>query len=364
MKPSEVRTYGLLLLVALGFSYQAWQTEATPSATEAVVVFDPGKAGASSIDWTGERSAAHLEFSGPVDEAEVWITAGRRQRIAAPAPLPSPEDPDSNEGGEDVEPAESKEAEPVYGEPELTSFPGNTTASGLAAQFAPLTALRRFDGLNDDQLKKMGLSVVSSRLLVEGGGRTLELEIGDKAYGSSDVYAREPGATTAYLLSRKVVGSLKSASTSLRDKNLFGFDPTEVARASVVLPNTKAPLVAVHQGRHDKDNAFWSAANSTELDAGLDGLVKGVFEAKAKRYLKRDELPVDSDLEPIVSVAFEDEARALGAISFSRRVNTERTTDSETVYFWYARSSRSRDQWVEVSKAVGGDLVDALAALN
>jgi hypothetical protein len=364
MKPSEVRIYGLLLLVALGFSYAAWQGEDTPSSSEVVVVFDPGKAGATSIDWTGERSAAHLEFSGPVDDADVWITAGRRQRIAAPAPIPEEKASEENQGDSEGSPEEQEDAKPVYGEPELTSFPGNTTASGLAEQFAPLTALRRFDGLNQEQLETMGLLTVSSRLLVDGGGRRLELEIGDKAYGSSDVYAREPGATTAYLLSRKVVGSLKSASTSLRDKNLFGFDPTEVAKASVVLPKKKAPVVAIHQGRHDKDNSFWSAANSAELDAGLDALVKRVFEAKAKRYLKRDELPVDADLEPIVSVAFEGDSRAVGAISFARRVNEERSVDGEVAYFWYARSSRSRDQWVEVSKAVGGDLVDALAALN
>jgi len=50
MKSAEVRIYALLLAVALGFAYQVSTNEAPASASETVVVFDPGKAGASSVD--------------------------------------------------------------------------------------------------------------------------------------------------------------------------------------------------------------------------------------------------------------------------------------------------------------------------
>jgi len=369
MKPSEVSIYALLLVVALGMSYSAWKAEDAPAASESVVVFDPGKGGASSVDWTGERSAAHLEFTGQVDEAEVWITAGRRHRIAAPAPPPMSDDKTSSDTADSEKDAVAEETpvevpEPVYGEPELTSFPGNTTASGLAKQFAPLTAMRQFDNLTVEQLADMGLDEASSRLVVEGGGRSIELEIGDKAYGSSDVYAREPGKATAYLLSRKTVGNLKSASTSLRDKNLFGFEATDASVVSILSPGSKDPITARHQGRHDKDNAFWSNAESEELHSGLDGLLKKVFEAKASRYLKADDLPAADTLEPLVALSFKGESSSLGEIAFARRVNTEKSTDDDVVHVWYARSTRSRDQWVEVSKSVGSDIVDALASLN
>jgi hypothetical protein len=366
MKSAEVRIYALLLVAALGFSYQTWTSDAAPRADETVVVFDPGKGGASSVDWTGERSAAHLEFSGPVDEAEVWVTAGRRKRIAAPAPPPKAAEVEEEEadGSSEKEDTDPEPPEPVYGEPELTSFPGNSTAQRLALRFAPLTAMRRFDNLSSEQLAEMGLLEVSSMLVVEGGGRSLNLEIGDKAYGSSDLYAREPGSTTAYLLSRKVVGSLKSASTSLRDKNLFGFKATEAAVALIQQSGAKSPTLARQQGRHDKDNAFWSSSESEELDPPLDTLLKRVFEAKARRYLKTDEAPVAEELESLVEITFEDGATDLGTIAFARRLNVDKSEEGSDVYFWYARSTRSRDQWVEVSKAIGTHLVDALAALN
>jgi hypothetical protein len=366
MKFAEVRMYAVLLLIASGFAYQSWTDETAPKSTDTVVIFEPGKDGVTSVDWTGERSAAHLEFSGPVDDSDVWITAGRRKRIQAPAPPPE-EKPEAEEG-DGVEPSADTEPPPaptpVYGEPALTSFPGNTSAQALAERFSPLTALRRFDSLSDDQLADMGLAEASSMLLVEGGGRTMRLEIGDKAYGSSDLYAREPGSTTAYLLSRKVVGSLKSASTSLRDKNLFGFAATDAVAASIQKAGAKSPTETTHQGRHDKDNAFWSAVGSDEVDPVLDTLIKRIFEAKAMRYLVTTDAPAAEDLEPLVHVVFRDERSDLGAIAFARRVKEDASTGASTGYSWYARSTRSREQWVEVSKAVGTDLVDALDSLN
>lgn len=370
MKFAEVRIYAVLLLLASGFAYQSLTGETAPKATDTVVIFEPGKDGVTSVDWTGERSAAHLEFSGPVDDSDVWITAGRRKRIQAPAPppeeKPEAEKPEADEGDgaePDADAEPPPKPEPVYGEPELTSFPGNTTAQGLAERFAPLTALRRFDALSDDQLAEMGLAEASSMLLVEGGGRTMRLEIGDKAYGSSDLYAREPGSTTAYLLSRKVVGSLKSASTSLRDKNLFGFAATEAVAASIQKTGAKSPIEATHQGRHDKDNAFWSAVGSDEIDPVLDTLIKRIFEAKAMKYLVATDAPAAEDLETLVHVVFRDERSDLGTIAFARRAKTDETGASKGDS-WYARSTRSREQWVEVSKAVGTDLVDALDSLN
>ena len=370
MKFTEVRIYALLLLVALGFSYQAFTAEGAPSATDTVVVFDPGKDGATSVDWTGERSAAHLEFSGPVDESEVWITAGRRQRIQAPAPPPEVPEAETESGdeapddsaGSDLEAA--PEPEPVYGEPELTSFPGNTTAQALAERFAPLTALRRFDSLSDEQIAEMGLSEAASHLAIEGGGRTFRLEIGAKAYGSSDLYAREPGSATAYLLSRKVVGSLKSATTSLRDKNLFGFSATDAHTASIQTGGVEKPTLARHLGRHDKDNAFWSTETGEAVDPALDALIKRVFEAKATKYLKTIDAPTEADLEPLVALSFRNEHKELGSIAFARKLDSEKTDADSKAYSWYAKSTRSRGQWVSVSKGVGTDLVDALSPLK
>ena len=368
MKFAEVRVYVFLLLVALGFSYQALTAETAPSAAETVVVFDPGKDGATSVGWTGERSAAHLEFSGPVDDSEVWITAGRRQRIQAPAPPPDEPDtePKSDEATTDATaPAEAESPpEPVYGEPELTSFPGNTTAQGLSEQFAPLTALRRFDSLSEEQIAEMGLSEASSHLAIEGGGRTFRLEIGDKAYGSSDLYAREPGSSTAYLLSRKVVGSLKSATTSLRDKNLFGFSATDAHTASIEAAATKKKTLARHLGRHDKDNAFWSTDTGESIDPALDTLIKRVFEAKATKYLKTADAPDEAQLEPLVALSFRDDSRELGSIAFARQLDPEKSDADSKAYFWYAKSTRSRGQWVSLSKSVGTDLTDALSSLN
>ena len=73
------------------------------------------------MDWTGQRSAAHLELTGPVDESEVWVTAGRRRRVEGPKA------PDATNFNTTVDEAERSipsrmngaEEKTVYGPPEL-----------------------------------------------------------------------------------------------------------------------------------------------------------------------------------------------------------------------------------------------------
>ncbi|MEE2829081.1 MAG: DUF4340 domain-containing protein [Myxococcota bacterium] len=365
MKALELRIYGALLVVAAILSYLAWTDEGGETSQEDIVVFEPGKGGPVSVDWTGKRAAAHLEFTGSAEAVEVWITAGRRPRIQAPAPPPK----EPKEAGTDGEAQEAEidktPPEPVYGEPELTSFPGNKAAKDLAKLFHPLEAVRRFDGLGEEQLADMGLDAPEGQLVVEGRNRRLNLDVGTKAYGSSDIYVREPGSQTVYLLSRKVVGPLKSASSSLRDKNLFGFEAGEVATATVQLMGMEAPIKASHQGRHDKDNSFWTRPGSAEeRDAPLDALLKAVFGSKASKYILHADQPGGTDLEALFTVGFAGDNGSLGQLEIARRKDEDKSSADKVAYSWYARSHRTRDQWAGLSARTGEELTEAAEALR
>ena len=187
------------------------------------------------------------------------------------------------------------------------------------------------------------------------------LEIGNKAYGSSDVYAREPGSNSAFLLSRKVVGSLKSASTTLRDKDLLGFEPTEAVAAQIAASKSKAPIQARHQGLHDKANAFWSTASSAELATGIDAFLGAVLKLRAKRYLQQDQAPEVSSLTPLVSVRFQGERTLLSELDVASQPSESSADDAKPT--WYARSTRTRGQWAEIGASEAAELEELLRDL-
>jgi hypothetical protein len=363
MKPLELTIYGLLLLVAVGFAHNAWKGE-EPVARTSVVLFEPGSVGITEVLWEGERNAATLEVAGEGDELAVWVTAGKKKRLPPPAPEPVGDDDSAGDDDDSAPPEPATPAPPKYGEAELASFPGSKAARELVGRYGPLTALRQFDGLGDVELEEMGLLDPIATLLLRAGSKELQLEVGDKAYASSDTYVREPGSTTVYLLSSKDIGPLRSASTNLRDRDLLGFGAADAIDADIQAKDVR-PFRVIHQGRHDKDNSYWTTPEAPEdRDAVLDGFMKAALQVRASAYLGADEMPARGDLEPIVGLAFRGEdGGELGGMSLARRVDEERSKDEEIVYEWFATSHRLRGTWAKVSRSTAEEVHDALGGV-
>ncbi|MBN93733.1 MAG: hypothetical protein CL928_06605 [Deltaproteobacteria bacterium] len=386
MKPAETWLYGLLLIVTLGFAYSAWQEEGDEgkagSNTE-IVVFDPGKSGVSRIHWDSKKAVTTLQVEGRGEALKAWVTSGKRKKIA-----PEPATEEATVTNQDLSPgAEAKDKvaattgsttgaeaatpeatttpapqDPEYGPPELRSFPGGKQARELADRFAPLMALRSFDDLSQESLADMGLTEPEGSLEVEGAGRTLRLEVGSKAYGSSDTYVRNPSTNTVYLLSSKALGALRTGSTRLMERNLFDFEAIDVAQATVQPAKGGSSREFSHQGRHDEANSYWADPQKLEdVDTAADGFFKKVFQLRATTYATEAEQPDTAAMEPLFVVSFDEST--VPAITLSRLVNQERSKDDESVYDYYAQSPITRDQWVKVSRTTGSDLADALDGL-
>jgi len=365
MRGGELSIYAALLVLGAGLAFSSWKGD-EPVSKESVAIFDAGSGGLKEVAWDAERNVATLEVEGKGEHAGVWITAGRKARIVPEAPE-VPEvvatDDDDSAGAVEVVEVEPATPEPVqYGEAVVTSFPGSSQAVTLVERLASLTALRQFDGLNDEELAGMGLDEPEGTMTLKSASKSLTLEIGAKSYGSSDTYAREPGSTTAYLLSSKDLGSLRSASSSLRDRDLLGFEPTDAATVEIRAPNA-APVPARHLGRHDKDNSFWAAPDSEERDAVLDGFMKALLLVKASTYLAPADMPTDADLQPVVAVAFAGDDGALGQLEVASRLDVERSKADDPVFEYYARSHRTRGGWAKVSRTTVEEVTDALAGL-
>lgn len=350
MKAQETWIYAILLVIAVGLSWSSWRTEEVETKTS-VDVFDPG-ASIRTIRWEGEKNVAELMIEGKGDERAVWVKAGRKER------LPAPEGDDDDSAGAPTEPPE-----PAYGEAKITEFPGNEQAVTLVDSFSPLKALRQFGALGAETLAEMGLDEPSATLHIEGASRSITLDVGSKAYGSSDTYVKDQAGGTVYLISSKVVGPLRGAESRLVERNLFAFEAADVAAVTVV-GATGGEAVATHEGRHDKDNAFWAdPADASTVDTARDALLGKVFQLRASTWLPVDERIADGDVDPLLSVAFSGDAGPLGRLEVARAVDVEKSRGDEPVYDYYARAERTRGQWVKVSRSTGTELVDALSGM-
>ena len=359
MKRLETWIYGVLLVVTLGLAWGIRTGEDVVEKSDAVV-FDPGAVGITVMKWAGEREVATIEVSGKGDDLATWVTAGKRARIETPA---AGDDDDSAQGDDDDSgDAEASQPAPktevTYGEPVLRSFPGNATAQKLVESFSPLTALREFDSLDAAALEQMGLSDPKGSLEVEASSGTVRFDVGEKAYGSSDTYVRDSASGKVYLVASKDLSPLRGAENRLVERKLTTFEEGDVTEVQLSVQGAPAGPKRLHQGRHDKNNSFWSLAESPEdQDTVFGGFLDKVLQLRASTYPTADEAVDDATVEEVFGVEFSGEAGALDTLRLGRVKDTERSTDDEIVWKYVAQTQRTR-QWVIVSKATASDLAD------
>jgi len=357
MKSTETAIYALLLVISLGVAWDAWQggTDSGGEAADSpIVLFDPGSGGLSELHWQGKKAVATVLFDGKGKKLRSWVSAGKRVKIDGPASPEAAGDDDSAEAE-----ANAKPPEPVYGEPELRSFPGGKQVTELMERFSPLVALRRFEGLEPATITEMGLDEATGSLSAKAAsGKTLKLVIGNKAYGSSDTYARDESSDSVYLLSSKVLGSLRSAESRLMERNILGFDPIEAT--SVVLSSPAGVERALrHEGTHDEENAYWADPSSPNEHESVDAFMKQLFQLRATAYPKDDERLTDTEVETILRASFPGEEKPY--LELGRELDTKRSKEDEPAWNWHARTHLTRGIWVKVSRNAGTELSDNMA---
>ncbi len=358
MNAAETWTYGILLVVSLGFAHQSWKGEDV-AVKEETIVFDTGKGQVDEINWEGEKNLATLSFEGKDDDTVAWITAGKRKKVLGP-PIPAAASDDDSADADASSPAPKKgPPRATYGAPELKNFPGNKQAVDLRKRYSPLTALRQFDDLEAATIEEMGLTEPKAKLRLRQDTRELFLEIGEKAYGSSDTYVRVKDTSTVYLLDSKALGPLRSAQSRLLDRKLIAKEPVDFATARIQRASGGEAEAAL-QGRHDKENAFWSRpGEASEPDTVLDGFLKKLFQLRASSYPNEDKQISDSEVEVLMTVALQGED-AGAKIVLARKVDEKRSRDGDPAYTWYAKTAQTRQQWVKVNSGTSRDLADAL----
>lgn len=400
MNRIELIVHGTLLLAALGLGYGAWKADA-PEERRSFSIFEPSQ-GIERVDWKDEKTVATVAVEGSGDTASTWITHGRRKPIPKPAapaepPVSAPasdaapaadagvnttadggveNSPNADAGASDAgakaepdapkkpptsrpdsTPADPDEADKKveYGEPQLQSFPGNETANQLVAALAPVKALRQFDDVDPETLDAMGLTEPKGTLIIHArGGKSLELEVGESAYGTRSTYVRKKGEATVYLLGDDIVSMVRSADSRLMERRLWTFDEPDAV--AIEVESAGAPAVRLEQqARLSKGSSHWTRAGSEARVTEVEGFVEKLLDLRVQDYPAQGQEPKDADLEPIMAASFTVDGRPGLKLELARAGDPGKEK-------WYARTPTSRG-WVTVRASIAADMAELLPKL-
>lgn len=244
---------------------------------------------------------------------------------------------------------------------QVQSFVASTeTLTTFLEELAPLRARRSLGELEGDDLAEVGLAEDPGRLVLGCGGESYEYEIGNRAYGSGDRYARATSGGPVYLIGSERLQPLESADVRLMERRLHTFEWNTVTALEVRGWGQEKRLL--QRNRLDEANAEWVDATSPDRRNEVFGNWLARYpRMRVQRYLAADAEPgsdiEDSDIEngdapaPEASIEFtvHGEDGELG------RMELRRVDLIPPVY--YVRTETTHD-WVRVPASVAQGFED------
>ena len=148
----------------------------------------------------------------------------------------------------------------------LSTKADKSSADSLASDIAQAKSERSLDDPNPN-FKNFGLEPPVVKLSVKlGSGQTHELELGDKDFSSSSVFARIPGQKKILVLSSSLHSSATKKLFDFRDKNVLEFQRDQLKAMNIL---TKGKEYVLEKAADDWQikKPFESRADNTEVNS-------------------------------------------------------------------------------------------------
>ncbi len=141
---------------------------------------------------------------------------------------------------------------PVQGEPAtIQEFRATERMKDVLASFNPLEALRTVGKASSDELEEYGLKDQPATLKIHSLDATLlELKIGKKSYGSSNIFALDNKDNRVLLLVGQYIDYISKAPAQLFERNLLSRPIEEYTRVVITRGDENVALV---QAARDKE---------------------------------------------------------------------------------------------------------------
>ena len=148
----------------------------------------------------------------------------------------------------------------------LATKADKSSADSLASDIAQAKTDRALDEPNPN-FKNFGLEPAVVKLTVKlGSGQTHALELGDKDFSSSSVFARIPGQNKILVLSSSLHSSATKKLFDFRDKNVLEFQRDQL-RAMNILTKGKEYVLEKAADDWNVKKPFESRADNTEVNS-------------------------------------------------------------------------------------------------
>ncbi len=241
-----VLLHGALALAGLLLAYQTWtrKPEDDGASTAELTVLACTEANLQSIKL---EMPTHLVDVAPRRTSGLpsyWITT-RRKKVEEMDPAPGDKKPASakpaanvaaDSGAPPNAPATDKPgATPAVQKLDPTvprGFLTNASFKDYVKRVTPLRAVRALGPIRE-KLADFGLDAVGTRITVACGGKSVQLEVGARTFGTGQLYLRDAKSKDAYLFDDAFVSDLESAQFKFMQTELHAFAVDDVDEAKV-----------------------------------------------------------------------------------------------------------------------------------
>jgi Domain of unknown function (DUF4340) len=153
----------------------------------------------------------------------------------------------------------------------LATKADKSSADSLASDIAQAKSERALDEPNPN-FKNFGLDPAVVKIAVKlGSGQTHSLELGDKDFSSSSVFARIPGQNKILVLSSSLHNSATKKLLDFRDKNVVEFQRDQLKAMNILSKGKEYALEKVTDDWNVK-KPFESRADNTEVNSIVSDL--------------------------------------------------------------------------------------------
>jgi hypothetical protein len=226
MSKRAVVVHAVLAVACLAFAWwRAHIVEEKTGGPQSVLLFDGKPGTVTAVKYTWDKGSVTVTSQGEADARNVVVDLTRQIEPKTP---PKKKDADAADAG----PAESEpEAPPPV--VETARFPGGKPVLTALEQLEPLKSRRTLGAVDDAGLDAMGLKAPLRRLTATVAGQTLDLDIGESAYGGNGRYARVSGDPRVHLLETSLITGLEGSPDALMEKRVVRGDVEQMTALEV-----------------------------------------------------------------------------------------------------------------------------------
>lgn len=222
-------------------------------------------------------------------------------------------------------------------------------ADKVVEAMAPLRALRAIGRIEADRAAEFGLETPKGTLIVAMGDKEHRLELGERAPGGTDRYARHPDTGEVFVLSGEALGDLEGGDLRLMERDLHEWDAGEVEKATITVGARSRTVV--RGGPEGK--RFWATPEAADRqDETIGNWMTKIDRLRPARYAEPPE-----SAEVVVRVDYTGRLGSLGFIELKRAPGAE---EGKTSY--WITSERIR-RHAEIADTTAAGIVTDLETL-